>query len=321
MSEASLIDVNQFLQNHGFKHVRYVDDFRIFGSSMQELDSLLQKLSLYLYENHRLSLSSEKTKIMKSDDFLQKELNNHYQLEKIEILEEIEIINPYSMEVVDVDYVLVENAGQSILDALERIIKFENLDLGVARAIIRRAKANRIQEIAHFLLKNIDFFTPVINDVVLYLDHITDDEFISKYSSTFSDMCEKKHFHSQMVGFWMEWYLSKHFGYLKSKDIKQFLYSSKNVITQARAAVTEKNVAWVKSKKTQLLHFATWDRRAIIFSAQILSKDERTNWLRPFLKSNAITDLEKWVSEWVIEGCPDSAGIWDGKDFSVEISF
>ena len=26
-------------------------------------------------------------------------------------------------------------------------------------------------------------------------------------------------------------------------------------------------------------------------SAQILSKDERTNWLRPFLKSNAITDL------------------------------
>lgn len=258
---------------------------------------------------------------MKSDDFLQKELNNHYQLEKIEILEEIEIINPYSMEVVDVDYILLENAGQRLLDALERIIKFENLDLGVARAIIRRAKANGIKDIAAFLLNNIEFFTPVINDVELYLDHITDDIFIDEYIGKFSDMSEKKLLHSQMVRFWMEWYLSKHVGFLKSKPIKQLLYSSDNMIIQARTAVSEKNVAWVKSKKTLLLHYATWDRRAIIYSAQILSKDERTNWLKPFLKNNVLTDLEKWVSEWVIEGCPDIADIWNGEDFSEDIPF
>ena len=171
------------------------------------------------------------------------------------------------------------------------------------------------------MLNNVEFFTPVINDVVLYLDLITDDVFVEEYKSKFSDMCEKNYFNSQMVKFWMEWYLSKYLGFIKNLEIRHFLYSSENIITQARTAVTEKNVAWVKSKKTQLLHYATWDRRAIIYSAQILSKDERTNWLKPFLKSNMLTDLEKWVCEWVIEGCPDRTDFWDGEDFSEDIPF
>jgi hypothetical protein len=304
MSEASLIDVDQFIQTHGFEHVRYVDDFRIFGKSRLELDDFLQKLALYLYENHRLSLSSEKTKIMASDAFLQQELNNQYQLEKLEILEEIEILNPYTMEVEDMEYEVAEDAGEKLLDALTRIRKFDVLDLGVARAIIRRAKAHHVYEIVDFLLDNLDFFTPVINDVVLYLNQITNDEFIKAYRKKLSHMCSENVFHSQMVKLWMEWYFSEHKAFLESPEIRNFLYSSERIIYQARAAIVEKNQAWIKGQKTKLLHYATSDRRAVIFAAKLLSNDEREKWLKPFLKGNQMSETDKWVIEWVIDGCP-----------------
>lgn len=311
MTEASLIDVDQFINTQGFEHVRYVDDFRIFGNSTLELDDFMQKFALYLHENHRLSLSSEKTKISTSERFLQEELNNQYQLEKLEILEEIEIINPYTMEVEDTAYEIAEDAGEKLLDALSRIIKFEKLDLGVARAIIRRAKANHIQDIADFLLDNIETFTPVINDVALYLNKITDKEFIDKYSNKFSEMCAKNVFHSSMVRLWMEWYFSEHKEFLSNQKIQTLLYTSERMVPQARAAIASKNQAWIKDKKTKLLHFAIWDRRAVIYAAKILAKDEREKWLSPFLKGSQMSDTDKWVITWVIDGCPSPNSDWE----------
>lgn len=127
MAEATLIDVDQFIFGRGFEHVRYVDDFRIFGNSHQELTTLLQDLFVYLHENQRLSLSPEKTRIRKSEEFISQELNNQYQLEKLEIFGEIEVVNPYTMEVEDIDLVVVDDAGEILLDALNRITKFETL--------------------------------------------------------------------------------------------------------------------------------------------------------------------------------------------------
>jgi hypothetical protein len=202
------------------------------------------------------------------------------------------------------EYEVAEDAGEKLLDALTRIRKFDVLDLGVARAIIRRAKAHHVYEIVDFLLDNLDFFTPVINDVVLYLNQITDDDFIKAYGNKFSQMCSDKVFHSQMVKLWMEWYFSEHRAFLEFPQIRNLLYSSEQVIYQSRAAIVEKNQAWIKGQKTKLLHYATSDRRAVIFAAKLLSKDEREKWLKPFLKGNQMSETDKWVIEWVIDGCP-----------------
>jgi Reverse transcriptase (RNA-dependent DNA polymerase) len=315
MTEASLIDVDQFIRNHGLDHVRYVDDFRIFADSQRKLDTFLQELALYLYENHRLSLSSEKTKIMPSDEFLKQELNNQYQLEKLEILEEIEVINPYTMEVEDVDYELAEDAGEKLLEALTRIRKFDMLDLGVARAIIRRTKAHYLSDIAEFLLNNLEFFTPVINDLVLYLHQITDDTFIEDYGGKLAEMSAANAFQSKMVRLWMSWYFSEHEKFLSFPTIRRFLYTSEHMLYQARAAIAEKNQAWIKEQKTKLLHYATGHRRAVIYAAQILSKDEREKWLKPLLHGDQMSELEKWVINWVLDGCPRPSEYWDSQDF------
>ena len=94
MSEATLIDVDDFIAHRSFSYVRYVYDIRIFADSEHDLDILLQELTLYLHQTHRLGLVADKTKIIESQVFLQQELNNQYQLEKLEILETIETVYP-----------------------------------------------------------------------------------------------------------------------------------------------------------------------------------------------------------------------------------
>ena len=51
-------------QDRSFSHTRYVDDFRIFSNSQVDLKSLLENLTVYLYEQHRLTIATEKTKIV-----------------------------------------------------------------------------------------------------------------------------------------------------------------------------------------------------------------------------------------------------------------
>ena len=62
-SEAILLDVDALLQNAGVHFCRFVDDFRIFSDSRQELMTTTQLLSEYLYDHHRLHLSALKTQI------------------------------------------------------------------------------------------------------------------------------------------------------------------------------------------------------------------------------------------------------------------
>lgn len=315
MAEATLIDVDQFVYGRGFDHVRYVDDFRIFGNSYQELEALVQDFCLYLHENQRLSLSAEKTRISRSEEFVQKELNNQYQLEKLEILGEIEVVNPYTMEVEDFDLAPLDNAGEILLDALRRVKKFDSLDLGVIRAIVRRARAHEIPDIAPTLMENMSFFAPAANDIALYLDSVTDSEFIDSYGATLEALAEDPAANIRAVRLWLEWYFSRHSDLLKLPKIRSFVFTSKRLRPQARAAITMGNQAWVKDRKNQLLHYAYWDRRSILLAAQILSKDEREKWLGPLIKGESLSTMEKWMAKWVLDGAPETNPLEDELPF------
>lgn len=315
MAEATLIDADQFIYGRGFEHVRYVDDFRVFGNSHQDLQTLLQDFSVYLHENQRLSLSPEKTRISESKDFINQELNNQYQLEKLEILSEIEVVNPYTMEIEDVDLVVIDNAGAILLDALTRITKFETLDLGVIRAIVRRARAHGIRDIAGSLMEHIEFFAPAINDIALYLDSITDADFVSSFGADIQGLCGHPASNIRAVRLWLEWYFSRHEALLSITRIRAFVFSSKRLRPQARAAITMNNQAWIKDRKNQLLHYVSWDRRSILLAAQLLSKDEREKWLVPIIKGESLDHMDKWMAKWVLDGAPDKFPLDDDLPF------
>ena len=290
--------------NLNVDHVRYVDDIRIFSNTTHQLDSILRNLTLYLHQNHRLGLVSDKTKIIDSEKFIQIELNNQYQLEKIDILHEIEVINPYTFQVEDIVESVCSDIGERLADAIQRILKFENLDLGVARAIIRRARAHRIPDIAEILLNNCEFFRPVINDVALYLDVILTEFDAGPFIKIIVDLEQQRLLEDPGTNEWFSWLISKHSRLAKDRRLRRVLDSNMRLTYLARAAVCTRNLAWVREQKDLLFNNASWNRRAILYAAQLMSSDEKNAWLRPLKNHSTISLLEKWMIEWVLADTP-----------------
>ena len=134
MAEAILMDIDDYIINEGLDHTRYVDDFRIFSDSKDELLSILEKLTLYLYKNHRLTLSSDKTKIIDCETYVDEILFNHYEIEKIKILRKLEVYNPYSDEIEESNEQVVDEAEsfqEQIRLVSAQIFQGEYLDIGI----------------------------------------------------------------------------------------------------------------------------------------------------------------------------------------------
>jgi hypothetical protein len=308
LSEVTLNDVDKFLIGKEFAHVRYVDDFRIFGHSEASLQTLLQSLTLYLHESHRLSLNPEKTYIIRTDEFVNKDLNNQYTQEKLHILDDIEGVNPYAFDETD-DYEEFNDdlgePGRVLHDAMGKLLSFTALDLGLARGIIRRAKAYRIDALVPLVLDNIEFLSPVVNDVVLYLEALASGEDLFElFGEELIDVCGSPAMNILVVRMWFEWLFSRHRVFLQNGKIRAFVFSSFRLRPQAQAAITLKSEAWVKERKTTLMHHAGSDTRSILFAATLLSKDERENWLNPIIKAGSLGPVGNWMAKWVMDGSP-----------------
>lgn len=310
LSEAVLIDLDEFIADRGFSHARYVDDIRIFANSLHELDVLLQDLTLYLHQSHRLGLVGDKTKILKTTDFVQLELNNQYQLEKLEILDDIEssdfYSNPNNEEIKDENDLEDdhEQIGIKLLEALKRINTHDHLDLGLARAILRRARNGKHEEIVDFMFENLMKFRPVMNDVVLYLEAITNENTIYGIQQQMRQLITGKLHHDISIAEWFSWYVGNH--ELLSKDLhfQEILNRTQRKSNVARSIVKAQKVNWVRQHKDRLLTYGPWDRKAVIYSAQILTKDEKENWLKPLKKNQSLDMLDKWMIDWVVSGLP-----------------
>ena len=302
MSEAVLIDVDLFLRDQGMAHTRYVDDIRVFSDSPRELYKVLERLTLYLYENHRLTLSTEKTFVMEAGEFVQKYLHNNYVEEKTNLLETLEVFNPYTNEFEEIEVEIEDDELQhaQLLAAIEKIINYEHLDLGLARSVIRTARRNSLPTIAKHLLQNFEFFVPAVNDVALYLNEVTDTELANELRPVVEELISSSALDSQLVRFWMEWYVAQHPEFMKSPKIHSFVFGGTNVENQALAAITTKNVAWVRNHKTTVYNLGGWSRRAVLNASRVLPSDERNNWLKLFIGNSPVI-LDRWVAKWVLE--------------------
>lgn len=303
MSEAILIDIDNFIIGKGVAHTRYVDDFRIFSDDEEQLIAILEELTLYLYENHRLTLSSEKTLITDSKSYVEEFLHNHYEIEKGEMFETLEVINPYSGEEEEVEVAIdddQEKANKVIQSIAEKVLDRELLDLGLSRNLIRKAKSYGNTELAQILFDEFEFFSPVINDVCLYLDRISDDEFIAENIEMLIDVSESLVMNRDLTRFWFEWYLSRHEGLISNKALKQFVMNGPNIVNQARAAITNGDLSWVRDKKADIFSVGNWERRAILYAAQVLPGDEKEHWLKLTMASSPLL-TDRWVSKWVLE--------------------
>ena len=303
LAEAIMIDIDNFLINKGVFHTRYVDDFRIFSNSKEKLNSVLEELTLYLYDNHRLTLSSEKTKVIETKKYINEIMHNHYELERVQLFEKLEVFNPYSGEIEEIKVPVEDEnaiANEQFEILAQNVINRQFLDLGLSRALVRKSKTFKIKELSTFIFENFEFFSPIINDVCLYLSSITNTEFINTHKEKLINISNSEIMNRSLVRLWFEWYIANNAELLKIPELSSFILSSPNVTSQAQAAITSKNQAWVRKHKSKLHTFGNWERRAILHSGKVLARDERNNWLKIVEQSSTIP-LDRYIAKWVRE--------------------
>lgn len=181
--------------------------------------------------------------------------------------------------------------------------KFGLVDLAVIRAIIRRAKAKRIGDIAELLIREIEFFAPAANDVVLYLARLLDAQLLGVLP-LFVEGCVKGRYDRQCVRIWMEWLFSNRSVLLQDRTIQQYIKRKGSPGAQATAALTMRSLAWAKSAKGKVLSHASWDRRSYLNALSVLSGDELGKFIPTILKHPAMTPTDLWVANWIAKGRP-----------------
>jgi len=215
-AEACLIDIDEFILENDFEFTRYVDDFRIFSNSKINLLHMLEKLSYYMYSNHRMSISSAKTEIMTTNIFIDNHLQDPTELEKNRIhdaLEELNLeVNFYpDIEPFDIDDLPPEDRiriqAEALRSLLDNIIDLGKLDLGLARHILRRAGTLRSRSIYRPILENFDFFAPVIRDVIIYLERVTNDLVIERNLDLFLNIIKQSEVKNlPFISYWLGYF-------------------------------------------------------------------------------------------------------------------
>ncbi|HVY23723.1 MAG TPA: RNA-directed DNA polymerase [Steroidobacteraceae bacterium] len=303
-SEAVLIDVDRFITDQGAPHTRYVDDIRVFSNSERTLRTILERLTMYLYENHRLTISSEKTRIENAKEFVEKQLHNQYATEKSEILEELHVFNPYTGEVEILDFEphepTVDSADASLVNALNKVLSYDLLDLGLIRSTIRTARRQKSQVLIPDILDHFEFLVPAVNDVMLYLRDTASFAGTTAQIPKMRKIVKSVTMDSPLVRYWVEWYLSQFVTFMNDTQLSRFVFQGPNVENQAVAAITTKNVAWVRDHKGNIYNLGNRARRAVLHAARVLPSDERKHWLKYFA-GNSPVQLDKWVARWVEE--------------------
>lgn len=299
LAETALLDVDQWIQHRGCDYVRYVDDFRIFSNSELELETILQDLVGYLYKNHRLTLSSEKTFILPSAELIDRYLDSPDSRERAVIHANIAqsiasqtslafrtayVENPPSW-----DKLTSEERSQLLNSMMDSILGHDSLDLGLARHLLRRAKHARLRAIIAPLLDNIEFFSPVFRDVCLYLDSVMNEAAINRNLDRFEKIIAKPSIitKSSFCSMWLRWLITRHQAYSQSQVVRDFVVGElKPLRFQADYARLFAHESWVKEHRSNWQQFGALDRWSLLLAASVLGVRERTVWMNQVLRSS-----------------------------------
>lgn len=302
-SEAVMIDLDRKVLGTTRDYVRWVDDFRIFFPSHEEAQAFLHEFTAYLHDNHRLVLSGEKTRIIPVETYKKVHEQNDAEREKrileakgqaLALEEHYEDLigdaGPYGDPAEEFDEEKFEElleefrkdkkfeiASGAYKDLLHEELEKDRPDFTLIRRILRNAKAYRIRSILPDVLAQFDRLIPLTREVCLYLDRVLNKTGAEKIEAELHAISESPSAALPYVNMWLAWLFSS-----DSFSDPRFAVLGRmiaNLRDQALFAITSRDLAWVKSHKNGLDTLGPYEKRAVLFTSQILSVDERRVWL------------------------------------------
>lgn len=318
LAEIVIDDVDRILQAEGMVFARFVDDYRIFCNSRQDAYKSLVFLANTLYEMHGLTLQTQKTKILSSEEFEMKVLETKEQKEIKElaagidpIFSQIGLDDPYGVirhEVLHGD--IQEKLDGLNLDVfLENQLNKEEIDISMTKYIINRSRQIRNKKLLAKILSNIDELHPVLAEVIEYFreikNRITENErkeignlLLDKLEDSYISNLEYNR--SQIISLFAnssQWgnpeNLSKYYGINRDDD---GWFNRELILALGR----HRYDYWFRNKKNKIDRMPEWERRAFIYAASCLPKDERNHWYRAIEKTRH-DELESLIIKWAMQ--------------------
>ena len=293
LSELVISDIDDLLISKGITFCRFVDDFRLFARTEQDAYRQLQLLANLLYKGHFLTLHSHKTKIMISKAFRAEFIDtpeNH----EIKLLyakfEEIRSVwgwmNPYSDEPMHYDDLDAESKkhiqSMNLLDILNQQLSKDEIDCCITRFVLSRLSDMQDITLIDEVVENIDKLFAIYPTVIKYLKIVganLPDKYAKYVGAILLDKLDNSPFgelsfyraltYSLFAGS-PKWVDSGN--YVKYYDSCRDSWSKRNIILAMGAA---QQLPWFRVNKQAYETMDPWQRRAFLYGASCLPKDER----------------------------------------------
>lgn len=312
LAEVAINDVDAALLGESLRHVRFVDDFRIFTSSERDAYSALAFLANTLFENHGLTLQQHKTYIQPAPEFLEdnelgeagqerRSLSDRFE----SILDKLGVSGWYE----PIDYDGLPKQLQAEIDALnlrdlleEHINATDPLDPLIVRFILRRLSQLDDSSATDVVFGNMKRLYPVFKDAIGYvtamrsLDATDKHELGLKLLNLIDD---------DVVGhleYHRAWILATFANNADWNNSDRFIpvynrYPDPFTRRDIMLALGRANRGeWFKARKRSIGELAHWEKRAFLAAASCLPGDEATHWYQSLAPQ--LDELEKIVVDW-----------------------
>lgn len=306
VSEAIMADIDKKIISHTNLFTRYVDDMHIFFDTKEEAKFFLHELTKYLYSNHRLVLSSDKTFILDNTKFIETYFEDEEKVEQSAIHEKLAESSEhdfyYFIETEIIDFEDLETPEKFAIrsevynEVFERALRFEVIDLGIMRHLLRKAGKYKVRSLLPLIFANFRKLLPIIREIVVYFERVLNEKAVKKYATEFQEILKDEYTQLPFINIWV-YSLLQH-PVFNSIDLKIDYSKILRVREQALIAKRLNDTTWIKDHKDGLDVLGPWDKRAILHSAVILSSDELKHWAG--LVSSRGNILDKAVASYVI---------------------
>lgn len=314
LAEIAISDVDASLMSEGMKHLRFVDDYRIFCDTEREAYAALAFLANTLFEHHGLTLQQHKTYIQKTDEYSEQHkvtdedkemisLSDKYQM----LLKDLGMDDRYE----PIDYSDLKEPQQLQIDAMnlvellrELVTSEAQLDLTLTKFVLRRLTQLRDDNAIDLVLGNITRLYPVFKDCLAYIKSMQDAPAVDTHEigKRVIEMIN-----NDIIGhleYHRAWILSLFTENSEWNNNEQFIplyskYSDSFTRRELTLALGRSNQAqWFKSRKRDFGMLDVWQKRAFLAASSCLPGDEAEHWYRSL--SPQLDELEKAVVDWAL---------------------
>ena len=310
LAELIMGDIDNKILKYTNKFVRWVDDIRIFFKKAEDATFALHGLTYYMYSNHRLVLSGEKTEIISVKKFREKYTEDEEKQERDTLAAKAnELAYGKMQELVDnlPEYSEDFNYEEEYQNTLDKILSDNQLELlsstyfdlfkkalvmprdyGLMRHLLRQSARYRIRNIVPLVLDYFYGIRPITRESILYLNTVLNEKTVIRYKSKFEALFSHHLLKLPYINLWVSYLLQN-----VSFNATGLPSNYDNILTirqQALIALRKKDRTWVRALRDDIDKMGHWDKRAVLYATSILPYDEMLPLARTIASGGDIID-------------------------------